>query len=66
MGPGPPPGSSGFLNSLRWARLCGLRLMFLPSRRRYRLFELKTWSPETVDRLMSYEVPSGVDVNVKL
>merc|ERR1712039_32136 len=31
-----------------------------------RLFEIKHWSPDMVDRLMSYEVPSGVDVQVKL
>merc|ERR1711959_199426 len=31
-----------------------------------RVFEIKRWSPDTVDRLMVYEVPSGVDVNVKL
>merc|ERR1719299_274939 len=30
-----------------------------------RIFEIKRWSPDTVDRLMAYEVPSGVDVKVK-
>merc|ERR1719183_262449 len=31
-----------------------------------RIFEIKRWSSDTVDRLMAYEVPSGVDVKVKL
>merc|ERR1719213_975390 len=31
-----------------------------------RLFQIKDWSSETVDQLMAYEVPSGVDVKVKL
>merc|ERR1712224_1138967 len=31
-----------------------------------RYFEIKQWSSDTVDQLMSYVVPSGVDVNVKL
>merc|ERR1712083_1127388 len=31
-----------------------------------RLFQIKDWSSETVDQLMAYEVPSGVDVRVKL
>merc|ERR1711959_429645 len=31
-----------------------------------RLFDIKQWSPVTVDRLMAYEVPSGVYVKVKL
>merc|ERR1711870_185455 len=29
-----------------------------------RLFDIKVWRSETVDRLLEYEVPSGVDVNV--
>merc|ERR1711907_38342 len=31
-----------------------------------RLFEINRWTPDTVDRLMALEVPSGIDVNVKL
>merc|ERR1719311_1037375 len=31
-----------------------------------RILDVKTWSPETVDRLMAFEVPSGVDVKVKI
>merc|ERR1712118_629473 len=31
-----------------------------------RLFDIIFWTPETVDRLMALEVPSAVDVNVKL
>merc|ERR1712224_298254 len=31
-----------------------------------RLFEVKKWSQETLEKLMLYEVPSGVHVNVNL
>merc|ERR1712224_50891 len=31
-----------------------------------RLFEINRWTPDTVDRLMTLEVPSAVNINVKL
>merc|ERR1711959_280742 len=31
-----------------------------------RPLDIKGWNPDTIDRLMTFEVPSGVDVNIQI